>query len=85
MKSVKIIGETHTFNPPENWQPEHDGECGNLSVRQGTYGTRALIENCSAWRPSLGEIATLKQGGVVIISIVGAQPLLSVSVEGPQS
>lgn len=74
MNPIMINGATNIFKAPANWDAEKHGECDALAVRvdQGVYQ--------SAWKPTEEEVAALKAGGHVVISIVGSQPPFVLSV-----
>lgn len=81
MKPVKIEGATNLFKPPVDWDEKAQGPCGDLWVRIGDgFGSTRLFE--SAWKPSGRELEKLiYENGVIIISVVGMQPAISLSVE----
>lgn len=85
MRSVQIKDSAHNYGAPEHWDATRDGECGVLSVRVQEFGANKLRECVSAWRPTSEELALLVRGGVVILSIIGGQPPVMLTVEGPQS
>ncbi len=71
----RISGATHRLGKPNDWDAEENGDCVHLLVR---------IEDgcvCSAWEPTPDELAMLNAGGSVILSIVGGQPPVMLSVE----
>lgn len=80
MKSIQPIEATHNFKPPKNWEPEADGECGDLWIRLGSHGARDIPTFTSAWRPTVDELAALNAGGEIEITLVGSQPPMSVDV-----
>jgi hypothetical protein len=56
------------------------GKCGVLSVRvQGGEG--GATECVSTWKPTLEEINMLQDGGSVILTVSGWQPVVSLCVE----
>lgn len=77
MIPMRIERATHYMGAPEGWDPEKDGECGHLAVRQ--------VGNVfwSLWEPTPGEIELIKQGGSVLLGIVGGQPPVMLAVEPP--
>lgn len=72
MRSVKPNGANRNFQPPKSWNESDHGRCDDLQVRVGEY--RGLVECSSAWKPDADELAMLLRGGVVELSIIGAQP-----------
>ena len=71
----RISGSTHYMGAPLGWEPEKDGNCIHLAVR---------VEDDiwqSAWEPSPAELAMLNAGGSIVLSIVGGQPPVMLTVE----
>lgn len=81
MKPVPTRGETNPFTKPEGWDDNSDGPCGVLSVRVEQHGNRKY--HYSTWQPTQEEIWALDAGGVVVLTCVGLQPPVALSVEGP--
>lgn len=79
MIAKRITSATHYLGAPKGWEPEKDGDCHHLAVR--IEGNVFL----SAWEPTPDELAALNAGGSVILSIVGGQPPVMLSVEIPTS
>jgi hypothetical protein len=80
MIGVLTRGATHNYGPPENWDEAKHGVCHTLSVRVGTT-PEGLRECVSTWKPSVVEIEHMMRGGVVVLSILGNQPPVSLTVE----
>ncbi len=76
MIAKRISGTTHYLGAPKGWHPDKDGECRHLAVR-------VVEENVwqSAWEPTPAELAALNAGGSIVLSIVGGQPPVALSVE----
>jgi hypothetical protein len=74
MTPTRISGHTHTFSAPDGWDESAHGPCIDLSVRKDgeTYQ--------STWRPTPEELATLNDGGVVVLCVAGSQPPCWLSV-----
>ena len=84
MRPTFTRGATHIFEPPKNWQPETDGECGDLQVRVETFGERNIVELFSTWKPNAAEIAHINAGGVIEIGICTAtQPVMRARIVDP--
>jgi hypothetical protein len=84
MNPTKTRGVTHNFVAPANWNPETDGECGDLEVRRALYGQRGIIEHVSTWKPSADELAHLNRGGVIELSLLALnQAPVGLSVVDP--
>ncbi len=81
MKPVPTKDATHQFIKPEKWDEDKDGNCGALSVRVQKFKETERMECISTWAPSEAEIVMLARGGVVILSVVGAQPPVGLWVE----
>lgn len=77
MIPVRIAGTTHYLGAPKGWEPEKDGNCVHLAVR--------VTDNLwqSAWEPTPGELELLNAGGKIILSVIGGQPPVALSVEAP--
>lgn len=72
----RISGATLYMGAPKGWQPEKDGNCVHLAVR--------VVEGNifqSAWEPTPEELAMLNAGGSMVLSVVGGQPPVMLSVE----
>lgn len=71
----RIRGATHYLGAPKGWEPDKDGTCGHLAVR--------VDENVwqSAWEPTPRELAMLNAGGSIVLSVVGGQPPVMLTVE----
>jgi hypothetical protein len=79
MPFVKIKGATRNFTKPRTWDESQDGSCGDLWVREDTYGRYA--QKNFAYRPSQEELAKLNAGGVIEVHIVSdMMPPVGVSV-----
>lgn len=77
MRPAVIAGATKIFSKPKDWDEERDGKCVDLHVR-----INPEQRTCeSAWKPSAEELAALNAGGVVVLSVVGGQPPVMLSVE----
>ena len=77
MIPMRIKNATAYMGAPKGWQPEADGDCVHLAVRQ--------IENVfeSAWEPTPAELTMLNAGGSVVLRVVGGQPPVMLIVEPP--
>lgn len=74
---ARIAGANVNFGAPKNWDDARDGPCRSLPVRvvDGSYQ--------SAWEPTPDELLMLNAGGFVVLSVVGGQPPVCLSVEMP--
>lgn len=79
MTPVKINGQNVNFTPPEGWEEERHGPCGDLGVRMLRSEDQLICE--SAWRPSEAELQSLQEGHAVILRIYGRQPAVALYVE----
>ena len=72
----RISGATLHLGAPKGWDADVDGRCVGLAVR-------ILDGNVfqSAWEPTQEEIAMILAGGSIVLSVVGGQPPVMVSVE----
>lgn len=80
MDIVDIAGRTRVFGAPQDWNPERDGECGALPIRDERFapGTNKMV---SEWKPSAIEIEHLKLGAPLQLGIIGTtHPVVSLGV-----
>lgn len=84
MIAKRISGATKVLGPPEGWDADKDGACTKLAVRIVNDGEADIFQ--SAWEPTPDELAKLNAGGVVILSVYGAQlpVVLAVEMQGVQ-
>lgn len=77
MIPLRIAGATHYLGAPKGWEPEKDGNCRHLAVR--------VDDNVwqSAWEPTPQELELLVAGGSIVLSVVGGQPPVMLTVEPP--
>jgi hypothetical protein len=74
----RIAGATHYLSAPEGWDAESQGPLWPPAC------ARAAGKVCeSAWEPTPDELAALHAGGSVILSVVGGQPPVMLSVQAP--
>ena len=76
MIPIRIAGATNKLGEPENWDSTVHGKCNPLVIRRTDDG---VFE--SAWEPTPVELAALNDGGSVVLSVVGGQPPVKLSVE----
>lgn len=71
MRAIGIAGANKTFGAPAGWDSERHGVCASVEVRvnQGVHQT--------AWKPSEEDLAILKAGGHIVLSVVGSQPVVA--------
>lgn len=76
MIAKRISGANLYLGAPKDWDEEKDGSCHGLAVRR-------VEDNVfqSAWEPTPAELAALNAGGLVVLSVVGGQPPVMLSVE----
>lgn len=75
MISWRINGANLRLGEPSDWDRDDHGKCAHLWVRR---------ENdmfASAWEPTPDELARLNAGGKVVLTIVGGQPPVRLTVE----
>lgn len=72
----RISGATLWMGAPKGWTPEKDGNCSHLAV-QVVDGN--IYQ--SSWEPTADELAMLNAGGSIVLSVVGGQPPVALSVE----
>lgn len=82
MIAASIEGRTRYLGKPLGWEPERDGHCGSLAVRDEI--TSAGHSMASAWEPTPEELDKLNRGAKVILWVVGsAHPPVAVEVGQP--
>lgn len=74
MQKALIEGATNNPGAPEGME----GAVGTLPVRVVQDGDTLMCQ--SAWKPSLEEIGVLLNGGYVLLTVVGWQVPVSLSV-----
>jgi len=80
MIPVETRGAAWSYFEPEGWDPERDGRCGVLSVRQERIGRH--VHHISTWMPSPEECRRLAAGAVIELTCVGIQPPVAMKVLG---
>ena len=66
---LRIVGHTRWLGKPLGWEPETQGPCGHLAIRD--IDTTAGPAMQSAWEPSPEELDRLKAGAPIILTVVG--------------
>lgn len=81
MISKRIAGANAYPGAPLGWEPERDGACSRLAVRV-TMDAGGNPKYCeSAWEPTPAELQMLNAGGQIVLTIVGWQVPVALSVE----
>ncbi len=84
MIPVRIKGATRYLGAPVGWEPETNGPCAHLAIRDAMAGQVPIME--SAWEPTPAELEALNNGGKVYLRIVGVQhPPVMLYALGPAS
>jgi len=79
----RITGATRNLGAPQGWDPDKDGTCGGLPIRDEPHspGVNRMV---SSWLPTPEEIALIQAGAPIHLLIVGsAHPPVAVSVGVP--
>ena len=80
MLPVRIEGCTRVLGAPSDWQPEDNGPCCGLAIRDETID--GLPYMTSAWEPMPGDITAIEAGGRIMLRLVGnSHPPVAVWVE----
>lgn len=66
---ARIDGCTRALGAPAGWNPERDGYCGTLPIRDEMNGGVPCM--VSAWEPTPAELAALNAGAKVMLRVVG--------------
>lgn len=67
-----IDGATRHLGAPKNWNPEQDGRCGRLAIRDLPIEGGGNIMQ-SIWEPSPSDIMKIVAGGCVMLDILGTE------------
>lgn len=79
MLPIRIQGTTRNLGAPENWNPETDGHCSHLPIRDDVIDGLPFMT--SRWEPTPDELAALMTGAPVELRILGrAHPVVSLIV-----
>lgn len=75
MMPKHIADATNYMGAPKGWDEEKQGRCTTLSVR--------VVGDVyqSAWEPTPTELRALIEGGTIVLSVVGGQPPVALTVE----
>ena len=80
----RIEGATRYLGAPVGWEPELDGECAHLAIRDLALATGNVM--VSVWEPTPGELAALIAGAPVILTMAGSEhPPVMIAVGLPPS
>lgn len=71
MENIKLSDETRPIGKPSNWSEEIHGECVTISVHDKHTSTGNYM--VTGWKPSVGELEVLNQGGHVWLEINGKE------------
>lgn len=79
MIPVRIAGATRNLGAPPNWNPDRDGPCSHLPIRDEVIGQVPYMT--SRWELTPDEIARVQTGAPIELSIVGqAHPVVSLAI-----
>lgn len=79
MIPLRITGATRYLGAPNGWEPEKDGACSHLAIRDVKDGAMLVCE--SAWEPTPHELDLLNAGGRIVLRVAGGQPPVCLYVE----
>jgi hypothetical protein len=83
MIGARIPRATRWLGAPAGWQPEEQGDCAHLAIRDMTINGDVPSMH-SLWEPTPEELECLNAGGKVRLIVVGtAHPPVAVSVDLP--
>lgn len=84
MMGLRIPQHTRWLGAPLGWEPEKDGDCAHLAIRDMTINGNVPSMH-SLWEPTPDELERLNAGGKVRLIVVGiSHPAVSLSVDLPQ-
>lgn len=64
----RIEGATRYLGAPLGWQPDDDGDCAHLAIKQEFNPPRMS----SAWEPTPDELARIAAGAHVVLTVAGS-------------
>lgn len=79
---IRISGATRWLGAPLGWEPDTQGPCSHLAIRdEDTTAGRAMA---SAWEPTPEELLRLNAGAPIILTVMGTvHPPVEVRVGYP--
>lgn len=69
MIPVKIKNADTALGKPSNWDASTKEDCGTLFIRRDKKGGLPIM--LSAWKPSASELEILRDGGTLILGVLG--------------
>ncbi|WP_449411070.1 hypothetical protein [Methylobacterium komagatae] len=79
----RITGATRNLGAPSNWNPETDGICGGLPIRDEPHRP-GINQMTSAWLPTTEEIERIVAGAPVYLVVLGVtHPPVAMLVGNP--
>lgn len=82
MLPIRIAGATRNLGAPSGWNPETDGACSHLPIRDEVLDAMPFMT--SRWEPTPDELADFIAGGPVELRILGTtHPVVSLVVQPP--
>lgn len=83
MEIGRITGATRNLGAPPDWQPDRDGHCGHLPIRDEPHSP-GVNQMTSAWLPTPGELARLAAGAPIYLIVLGvSHPPVALVVGDP--
>lgn len=70
MLPLRVRGHTRYLGAPVGWEPETQGHCGYLAVRD-QIDPDIGPEMVSAWEPTPDELERLNAGASILLYVVG--------------
>ena len=81
----RIEGATRYLGAPKDWEPDRDGACGHLAIRDVQYDGSDSNVMVSAWQPTPAEVEAIKRGEPIYLHIWGTvHPVVGMSVRGAE-
>lgn len=69
MLPVRINGATRVLGAPPDWNPDTQGPCCGLAIRDDLVDQMPYMT--SAWEPTPADLAVLNAGGRIMLRIAG--------------
>lgn len=83
MEIGRIQGATRNFGAPVGWEKDKHGTCGGLPIRDEMHRP-GLPSMVSAWFPTPDELARLRDGAPIYLTVVGTvHPPVALTIGNP--
>lgn len=85
MEVGRVQGATRYLGAPAGWEPEKDGHCAHLAIRDEPHSP-GVNRMTSAWLPTPDELSRIAAGAPIYLVILGvSHPPVALMVGDPPS